>query len=334
MTGPQRKERRPGYDQERPSPPIDPPTSLSRTASRKQRWGLSRRLIEYQAVGAAEIQIGGTAPKWVLKRRSREDDYLIAKIGAKNGRIEVLTELFNNMLGQRLGFKMAECGLARLGGEPYFISRYFLQPGERLVHGSLMIEDVFAAKGETDRVRHRDEQRFYTLDFLRDVIGEFCGVSAPQIFGDFCEMLIFDALIGSTDRHAQNWGVIIGPGGQPRFAPIFDSAHALLWEFPDRRLDRIKIELYVGNATPCIGRPGFESVRCNHFALCQTIFSLTPASRSGAMLRIVESPAVARELLSEFPFERAFSGIRKRLIVLVLQERLKCLLKLAELVQP
>jgi hypothetical protein len=170
--------------------------------------------------------VGGKAPKWVLTREGNPEDFFIAKLGATNGRAETFTELFNNQLGDALGFEMAHSGVARLDSELYFVTRNFRAPGERLVHGSLMIEEVFGTKQETERIHYKSEQSFYGVDFLKQVIEMFCKNDAASVFGKFIEMLVFDALIGSMDRHAQNWGVLQQPSlpERFRFSPIFDSA--------------------------------------------------------------------------------------------------------------
>ncbi|HUX68146.1 MAG TPA: HipA domain-containing protein [Terriglobales bacterium] len=282
------------------------------------------------AISPKEIQIGGTAPKWILRNEQDHSDLIIAKLGAKNGRIEVLTELFNNLLGDRLGFGMAQCGIARLDEHIYFLSRSFLQPGELLIQGSLMIEDVCAAEGETARVPHREEQSFYSLDFLHEVFRKFCGPSAEAVFSNFVDMLFFDALIGSTDRHAQNWGLVTTrERGLFRFAPIFDSAHALLWDLHSDKLRSIAneagIQRYTRKAFPCVGPPvvpGRTGRRWNHFALIQEIVGFSPEAALTSMKKIGDAvPEVAAELLKEFPFARGFEALRKRLILRVLQSR-------------
>jgi hypothetical protein len=75
-------------------------------------------------------------------------------------------------------------------------------------------------------------------------------------------MLVFDALIGSMDRHAQNWGVLQQTSlpEHYRFAPIFDSARALLWLLPERTLVRYNsdeglLKKHVDASKPCIGPP-------------------------------------------------------------------------------
>jgi hypothetical protein len=93
-------------------PPLEPPTEIRRSASRTATWDLSRTLHGY--VVELDRSIQGQAPRWVLRGPGGADEFYIAKFGMKNGRIEVLTELFNNQLGLALGFNMAHTGVAML----------------------------------------------------------------------------------------------------------------------------------------------------------------------------------------------------------------------------
>jgi len=60
--------------------------------------------------------------------------------------------------------------------------------------------------------------------------------SAAEVFVGY---LMLDALIGNTDRHHENWGLIVGPGNQGpeiRLAPTFDHASSLGRNESDRRM--------------------------------------------------------------------------------------------------
>src|SRR5579859_3501987 len=73
-------------NQERPKPPLAPPTKFQRVAQGRNNWGLPRTLSNY--VVTQDTTIGGKATKWVVRGTSGTDDFYIAKFGNKNGRIE------------------------------------------------------------------------------------------------------------------------------------------------------------------------------------------------------------------------------------------------------
>jgi hypothetical protein len=59
----------------------------------------------------------------------------------------------------------------------------------------------------------------------------------------WCDTLLFDALIGNTDRHQDNWGLLWGfdPAGQPsvRPAPVFDNGTSLGHEIIQQKMDKL-----------------------------------------------------------------------------------------------
>ncbi len=313
--------------------PISPPSRVVRSGSREMTWNLSRKMPGY-VVELADQSIGGKAPKWIV-RGSEGDDFYIAKFGATNGRIEVFTELFNNILGSALGFNMAHHGAARLDEHIYFITRNFRRK-EALIHGSLMVADVLASDAmELDTIDRKKEQEFYSVDFISEVITKYCGESAIEVRQDFLNMLVFDTLIGSQDRHAKNWGVLRPETGQNsqiryRLAPIFDSARALLWDMPEGKLleldlDEVAFDRYIGRSKPCIGpqRASLKSSKCNHIELSADLQTLFPHQMLESYGHIADRDVcgTARAILRRYPFRRGFSSLRKRVILKVLNKR-------------
>jgi hypothetical protein len=315
-------------------PPVQPPVRVVRSAQRGSTWSLSRKMRGY-VVEIADQSIGGKAPKWIVRGQLGSDDFYIAKFGATNGHIEVFTELFNNMLGAALGFNMAHHGTARLDEHIYFVTRNF-RKSEALIHGSLMVADILASKAEElDVIDRKKEQEFYSVDFIADVIQKYCGESAENVRQEFLNMLMFDALIGSQDRHAKNWGVLRpetsqSPSTQYRLAPFFDSARALLWDMPEGKLleldlDNVAFQRYIVNSKPCIGprRESLKASKCNHIELAANLQELFPHQMDQAYALIADKDidGIARSILRRFPFDRGFSGLRKRVILKVLNER-------------
>lgn len=318
--------------QERAVAPKHPPKSFLRVGSAGRTWDLPR------TIPGCVIEVsphGGQATKWMIRASDGPDDYYLAKFGSKNGRVEVYTELYNNLLGQALGFQMAHCGVARLDGQLYFVTRNFRR-GEALIHGSLMVENLFSAGGQLDHIRRDAEQEFYSVNFVVDVIRQYCGRAADKILQGFFHMLLFDAIIGSMDRHAKNWGVLRseiaapkGTGQLYRLAPIFDSARALLWDMPESKLlildnDNEALAKYAEGSRPCIGplRSHPRVNRCNHFHFIEHIHEMYPhLTAELPSIRRERVVRIARHLLRQFPFSRGFSGLRKRVILKVLALR-------------
>lgn len=308
------------------------PRKFKRIAARSTRWDIPRSFVGYRA--DPTIQTVGAAPKWVLKSADGGPDYIIKLPLYKWGLQETLSELLINQLGAAFKFDIAHSGLAAIDGKPVFVTRSFLGPTEHLVHGSFLIEEIYQAPhGELDTVpKGRKEQEFYSVDFVLKTLEEYCGNTSKEVLSKFTEMLLFDALIGATDRHAQNWGVIRSSTTQGgyRFAPIFDTSRGLLWNLTDAKLppllqDDGLLRNHILRAYPVMG-PQREALatgkRCDHFELLTNLFAIFPHLKATVVTKVpcnIEKATVT--ILNSFPFRGAFSRTRRDTILRLILRR-------------
>ena len=100
--------------------------------------------------------------------------------------------------------------------------------GERLVHGDALLAEQGVLV--TPTIRNQ-----YTLDAIRQAL---VGVGPPTpafsglSWDVFVGYLVLDALIGNTDRHEENWGIIESADTR-RLAPSFDHASSLGFQLND-----------------------------------------------------------------------------------------------------
>lgn len=318
-------------------PPIAVPTKFKRNGKRGFNWNLPRSFHGYFA--DTSKQVLGNAPKYVIRSPNLARPEYLVKYPQKHGKRETYTEFFLNQLGTILGFHMAQSGLMVLDGKCAFLSKIFTGPEESLRHGSLVIEDYYKDEKALEKVRRHEEQGFYSIDFVVSLLRAYCGKDFGAVFSGFIEMLIFDALIGAMDRHAQNWGVI-GRIAEPtdyRLAPTFDTARALLWSADEAMVKKMTddsrmLAAFIERARPCLGpeRNHPKVNDCNHFEFVENLMDLYPHQTRHALLKIPDDVVErSAKLLRRFPFAMGFSGNRKRLIVKILAvrtERLKQIL--------
>ena len=147
-----------------------------------------------------------------------------------------------------LGLPHAHAELATYGGRPGVAVRDFTDGGRcgALVHGNeLLVErDPEYPVGDQYRVKkHTLGAVFEVLDqpFVRppsDLTDPPPGVTtASEVFAGY---LLLDAVVGNTDRHHENWGVLepptaVGNARTAELAPTFDHASSLMREVDDRR---------------------------------------------------------------------------------------------------
>lgn len=246
---------------------------------------------------ADTLSIGGEAPKSLIDFPIRGSLYAhayIAKAARKQGPRECVTEALISSVACGLPIRIAKSRLVvvpgkRLGDpDVRFMSRYFLitQRREILTHGLELVAMAFGMDATSIReaIPRSSESDFYTVDLVEGVLQQVGRTEAERahLLKGLGQMLGFDAIVGANDRHPRNWGIIqsaIDPEVPYRFAPVFDTARGLFWNFSDEQL-RVKeqktnrqkfLERYANDSRPLIGVPA--SSASNHFDLARYILS-------------------------------------------------------------
>ncbi len=299
-----------------------------------------RKGYYYTVAGQA---IAGDAPKDFIRaytygtaNRSnpRKWPEYIAKVGHKWYPNESITEHLLTRIGQLLDLQMAESYLVSAHGQIRFLSRYFLERNQNLVHGAEIFADYLKDEQFVEEVEQEGAtQDMFTFQFIKEAIQEQFPDHARPILKGYTQMLAFDAIVGNNDRHHYNWGVVVHGHRrhEPYFSPIYDSARALFWNNEESKLEDIKknpdsqrlpafIARYVKNSRPKTGWDGIN--RPDHFALIQKIYQDYPDLRS------VMSGLCHEQLLQRIretlngEFGPLMSALRREIILLCLKRRL------------
>jgi len=235
--------------------------------------------------------LDGDAPKEFIKAYFYEEDSgvrrknlktwfpFIAKSAEKWYPHESVVEYMINRIGQTMGLVMNDVRLVMANGQIRFLSKYFLNKNEILVHGAEIIGEhlgdvEMAEEIAKDKKTARD---LFTFEFIKESIEAIYPKAHDAIMKDLVRMIAFDALVGNNDRHFYNWGVIDTKKRtrtMPNFAPLYDSARGLLWNWSDENVvyrHKIhneggkKVVNYVEKAYPRISLEGNKEA--NHFEL-------------------------------------------------------------------
>lgn len=195
-----------------------------------------------------------------------------------------------------------------------------------------------------------EERRFYSVDNVITVLKAAARTEGERrvLLDGFGKMVAFDALVGAPDRHALNWGIVevtSDPSKAWCFAPLFDSARGLFWQYPDSHLlDGMKpdkagefIKKYAEKSRPvfsCSGSKGGHSA--NHFDLvgyCLENYDDDVGRPIRHMVRIFSVRRI--EAMLRFTFGRILTPIRRRAILELLRyrhQRLKVIIQASEVV--
>jgi hypothetical protein len=296
------------------------------------KWDLlipSLPVRRYLIAGVDSLSAPGDAPKdfisdreYRLGHRSRRQRFeaYIAKVGSKFYPNESITEQLITRIGQVFGLKIADSKLRMVNGQVRFMSKYFLNSrSEQLTHGAEIYE-VSLGKENYSEIRDKKiESEYFTFQMTEEAIREAFPNFVMKIMRGFVEMLTFDALIGHNDRHPYNWGVIVPvhKTGVPRFSPVFDTARALLWNVPERRIqqmlsDQNQLEVYVKKCEPPIGWDGERNI--DFFRLVGLIWRHFERYRPNIEKFLSDSPFESSEKIVDTEFRILMTDERRELI--------------------
>jgi HipA-like C-terminal domain len=153
-------------------------------------------------------------------------------------------------LAKILDVDAAEVELATYVSQRGCISKNFIQRdrGEALIHGNEVLAAIVSGYDKTKIMKQSD----HTVDNIIKSLTNFLpdGSSAASL-KQLAEFMVFDALIGNTDRHHENWGMrlrlMYAKDSYPfSVAPSYDHASALGRECLNERCEKILRENNVG----------------------------------------------------------------------------------------
>lgn len=169
---------------------------------------------------------------------------------ARDGTGEDWAEKIASEVAQLLGVSTAIVELADYKGRRGCASLSFAhrEKGDVLIHGNEILAGLVLGYERDKRFRQSD----HTLENITSAIRKlFPRDELHQlVLTALAEYLVLDALVGNTDRHHENWAILLrAPDSILEVAPTFDHASSLGRELLDpRRLTLIqsgRIEEYV-----------------------------------------------------------------------------------------
>jgi hypothetical protein len=178
----------------------------------------------------------GTKPKFWL---SRDGETWLFK-ASRPGTGEHWAEVIAAGLAELLGLPHAHYELASWQDKdgvvvPGVVTRNFVAEGYDLVHGNQLLAERDPNYPPAGKRYIRTRQ--HTIDAVRAVLGAqdvafpigwtpIPGIAAAlDVFAGY---LLLDAWIGNTDRHHENWALVVDPSNDSwHLAPTFDHASSL-----------------------------------------------------------------------------------------------------------
>jgi HipA-like C-terminal domain len=260
-------------------------------------------------------QLGSKPKFWV----TREDGRWLFKEARPNTG-EDWAEKVAAELARHLGIDAAEVELATYVDRRGCVSKNFirLDRGEGLVHGNEVLGALVTGYDKYKVMKQSD----HTVDAIASAISDYLPRPVAMLnLMRLAEYMVFDALIGNTDRHHENWGMRWemepAAGEYPiNVAPSYDHASSLGRECLDERCVKILHENGVAKYVKA-GRGGVywqstDKRGANPLQLVQLAVEKYPKYFAPALDKICKlSEEDAWQMIRRIPTHRA-SDVSKR----------------------
>ena len=192
-------------------------------------------VIEVDAADARPEDMGSKSKFWYTRR---EDGAQWLFKHPRPGTGEHWAEKIAEQVAVLLEIPRGEVELAVFGETRGSATKSFVGDDQDLDHGNQILERAEEGYDE-DRRFHQSRHTLHSVMQGIDRVFESTE-SAERAKRRFAEYAALDALIGNTDRHHENWGVVrsrAASGWDVSLAPSYDHASSLGRELTDERRD-------------------------------------------------------------------------------------------------
>lgn len=152
---------------------------------------------------------------------------------------EFVSEHFAQIVANRLGMPCAEINIGTRNSKIGCMSYSFLDKGDEIIHGVDFITNLYP-NYDPDKMYDRESNTYYSLDMIIDSITAIFKTSDDRtpILSNIVSIMIFDMVIGNTDRHQNNWGIKVNFKEKYfSFAPFYDNGSSLCCYINENNID-------------------------------------------------------------------------------------------------
>lgn len=194
-------------------------------------------IIQVESDWVEETEDMGSKGKFWFSRQEGEPRWLFKRPRPQSG--EHWSEKIAEQVANLLDIPHGKVELAEFNGERGSATRSFVSKDEILIHGNQILAETmlsYDSEMEFNQSDHTLDNIFRSLDAVFALPGD-----AEAAKRQFAEYATLDALIGNTDRHHENWGIVRKIESDESFrwlAPSYDHASSLGRELRDSARDR------------------------------------------------------------------------------------------------
>jgi hypothetical protein len=297
-------------------------------------------ILEIDPTWRRGIEDMGSKPKFWF--RYQDEMWLFKQARENTG--EHWAEKVASEIAELMGLPTHQTRISNYEGNVGCAVRSFLKPNQTLVHGNELLAGAIEGY---DKLKHRGQSDHHFENIVKALEHRFTVSDVrKKVSLRFVGYLMLDALVGNTDRHHENWGVIqtftlgevtedlkLTLSVKTGLAPTFDHASSLGRELVDearQRLldDRDAMRRYIRKGTGGIFRDVSEKKGMAPIALAEMVGQNYPNLLEPWKKRIQElDEDFALPLLAEIP-QNYMSSVAKDFVLAFLSESRKMISKI------
>lgn len=166
---------------------------------------------------------GASEKKWLINPETGQRGIFKFPKGIDIGKPtgEYWAEKLASQLAEVLGIECAKVDIGTFKGRIGSMSYMILKEDEELIEGIQYITNIYKEYNQDRFIDYKTEEPYSINMILQSIKG-------TGLEKEFLIIPIFDALIGNSDRHHSNWGVVRNKvNGNIRISPLYDNGSSL-----------------------------------------------------------------------------------------------------------
>lgn len=230
------------------------------------------------------------------------------------------SEKIASEVGKILKIQVQETELALYNGDKGILVKYSLNmEKEELIEGAVLIKAMIP-----DFIENKRD--YFTFETI-----ENCLISEGIELEKFLDIIFFDTVIGNTDRHSENWGIVKNyETNEKRISAAYDNGSSLGREHHCNEIGiiNIDIEKYTEKAKSCIRIK--EDKRINLYDFFKETLKKAPNKRTEFLIKIdLLTVEKIEEILEKIPEEFMSLTLKNfvRKILLTRKDKIKKILE-------
>ncbi|SHJ23573.1 hypothetical protein SAMN05444401_2582 [Clostridium amylolyticum] len=216
---------------------------------------------------------GASEKNWLINPETKQKGIFKFPKGVDTGNPtgEYWAEKLASQLAVILGIECAKVDIGTYRGRVGSMSYMILNYNEELIEGIQYITNIYKEYDQDKFIDYKTEEP-YSINMILKSIEE------TGLEKDFLTIPIFDALIGNSDRHHSNWGIVKNKiNGEIRISPLYDNGSSLCCliatkDAPNILKDKMRFESLIFGKSKSMIRWETQR-RIRHFELVEHIKS-------------------------------------------------------------